>query len=152
MEDGDIRDRPDSRDSRDRRDGDVSLGDRLVTHRRPVAFTLGVAVYVAVVVFVASAPAETNYTTHTVRYIVLVALFYTFLSGVNVVHGYAVSRSLHEDGSDLAGGVAATVGLGVFYAEVIETGANAGAEGASVAVLAFVTVATVGGMLLILKF
>jgi len=125
-------------------------GGRLVSSRRLVAFAAGLAAYVFVLV-VASDTTDATYTTHTVRYLVLVALFYAFLSGVNVAHGYVTNNALHEDASDLAGGVSALVGLGVFYAEVLETSADAAAEGANLLVLGFMTVATVVGMLLILR-
>lgn len=124
---------------------------RLVSRRRLVAFVAGFVVYVAVLVLVASEPTDTTYTTHTFRYLVLVALFYSFLSGVNFAHGYVSDSTLHEDTSDFAGGISVVVGLGVFYSEVLGTGAGTGTEGANVFVLAFVTAATVAGMLLILR-
>lgn len=124
--------------------------ERLMPRRRPVAFAAGFVVYVAVLAVVASEPTDTTYTTHAARYLVLVALFYSFLSGINVVHGYVTEGALHEDAPDFAGGVSVLTGLGVFYSEVLGTGV--GTEGANVFVLAFVTAATVAGMLLVLKF
>ncbi|MDZ7687702.1 MAG: hypothetical protein U5J64_03095 [Halobacteriales archaeon] len=121
---------------------------RLVKRRRLVSFFVGVAVYSAVLVVASDAPG-TTYTTHTVRYLTLVAVFYALLSGVNTAHGYVAEGALHADAPDFVGGVVVVVGLGVFYAEVL--GADAGVGGANVTVLGFVTVAVVAGMLLVLK-
>jgi len=125
---------------------------RLMPRRRLVSFVAGIVAYAAVLAAVASDPAETTYTTHTVRYLVLVAVLYALLSGVNVAHGYVADSDPYEDASDFVGGVSALVGLGVFYAEVLGTGADTATEGANVFALAFVTAATAAGMLLILKF
>lgn len=123
--------------------------ERLLTRRRLLAFAVGVVVYAGVLALVSSDLAGTTYTTHTVRYLTLVALFYTLGSGVNVAHGYVTDGALHEDAPDFAGGASVLVGFGVFYAEVL--GTEVGAQGANVAVLGFVTLATVVGMLLVLK-
>jgi hypothetical protein len=125
---------------------------RLVARRRLVSFVAGVVAYAAVLAAVGSDPAGTTYTTHTVRYLVLVAVFYAFLSGVNVAYGYVADSDPYEDATDFVGGASALVGLGIFYAEVLGTGADTATEGANVLALGFVTVATVAGMLLILKF
>ena len=122
---------------------------RLVTRRRLLAFVVGAVVYSAVLGVVSSDLSGTTYTTHAVRYLTVVALFYTVVSGVNVAHGYVSDGALHDDAPDFAGGASVVVGLGVFYAEVL--GTDAGAEGANVAVLGFVTLTTVAGMLLVLK-
>lgn len=132
--------------------GDNEAVTRPVARRRLVSFVAGIAAYAAVLAAVAPEPAETTYTTHTVRYLVLVAVFYAFLSGVNVAYGYFTDSDPYEDASDFVGGASALVGLGVFYAEVLGTGAGTATEGANLFALAFVTVATVAGMLLILKF
>lgn len=126
--------------------------ERFVPRRRLVAFIAGLVVYAAVLAVVASEPSDTTYTTHTVRYLVLVALFYSFLSGVNVAHGYVADSALHEDTLDFVGGVSVLAGLGVFYSEVLGTGVDTGTGGANLFALAFVTAATVAGMLLILRF
>ena len=132
--------------------GDNEGGTRLVVRRRLVTFVAGIVAYAAVLVFFASDATETTYTTHTVRYLVLVAVFYALLSGVNIVYGYVAGSDPYEDATDFIGGVSALAGLGIFYAEVLGTGADTATEGANVFALAFVTVATVAGMLLILKF
>lgn len=122
---------------------------RLMTRRRLFAFVVGIVVYAGVLALVSSDLAGTTYTTHTVRYLTLVALFYTLASGVNVAHGYVTDGAPHEDAPDFAGGASVLVGFGVFYVEVL--GTEVGAQGANVAVLGFVTFATVAGMLLVLK-
>ncbi len=132
--------------------GDNEGGTRLVVRRRLVSFVAGIVAYAAVLVFFASDTAATTYTTHTVRYLVLVAVFYALLSGVNIAHGYLKDSNPYEDATDFIGGVSALAGLGIFYAEVLGTGADTATEGANVFALAFVTVATAGGMLLVLKF
>jgi len=114
--------------------------------RRWVAGGVGAAVYAAVAAVFSG---DASYTVHTVRYLTLSALLYSLLSGVAFAGSYLSDGDLRDDVTDLVGGIGITVGFGVFYATVLESGV--GSVTATVAALGFVTAVTVFGFFAVLK-
>ena len=119
--------------------------ERLFPSRRLLSGIAAAGAYGAVLSVVGTGP-STSVTAHAVRYLAVFSAFYTALSGTNSAVGYLRDGSVHSDTADFAGGLSASVGLGVFYSEVLSAGA-----GNNVYALLVSSIAISLGMVLITK-
>jgi hypothetical protein len=119
--------------------------DRVIRRRRLLAAAVAAVVYVTLLFSVGDS-ASASTTVHTVRYLVVFSGVYTVFSAVNSAVEYIREGELHADTADFVGGALTTVGLGVFYTEVLA------AEGIpEIYLLAIAAFSVSGGMVLVMK-